>query len=57
LKTSVVPKVRNGFIAGAIVTIITWLLQQFAHIDLPGDVAAAIVTIISLIVGYQTSGA
>lgn len=57
MTTALVPKVRNGFIAGAIVTVITWLLQQFAHIDLPGDVAAAIVAIIGLIVGYQTPGA
>lgn len=55
--TAIVPKVRNSLIAGAVVTVLTWLLQQFFKIDLPGDVAAAIVTVISLIVGYQTKGA
>lgn len=53
--SAVVPKVRNAAIAGAIVTVATWALQQFFHIDLPGDVAAAIVVVISLLVGYQTS--
>ena len=47
-------KVKNSLIAGAVVTVITWLLQQFAHVDLPGDVAAAIVAVIMFLVSYQT---
>jgi len=44
-------KVAAGGIAGIIVTILIWALQTFAGIDVPPEVAAAMVTVISFIAG------
>jgi hypothetical protein len=45
-------KVAAGAIAGAVTTIIIWVLKSYAHIDIPGDVGAAITTVLTFIVSY-----
>lgn len=45
------PKVAGATIAGAISTILMWLLT-LASVDVPPGVAAAFTTLIALIVGY-----
>lgn len=48
---TVARKVAAGGLAGVIVTILVWILSLW-HINLPGDVAAAITVVISFIVAY-----
>lgn len=44
-------KVTAAMIAGAIVTLLSWLLG-FGDVELPGDVAAALTTIIMVVAAY-----
>jgi hypothetical protein len=44
-------KVQAGFIAGALTTIIIWIVQA-KGVAVPGDVAAAITTILSALLAY-----
>lgn len=48
-------KVGSGFLAGAAVTIIVWLVEAFTDVDVPPEVAAALVTIISFAAGYYVA--
>ena len=45
-------KVRSAGVAGVIVTVIVWALGAFAGVDVPAEVAAALVTVITFIVGF-----
>jgi hypothetical protein len=45
-------KITASTLAGAITAILIWLLQEYAHTDIPPEIAVAIATIISAIVGY-----
>lgn len=49
---SLSPKVTIAALAAAIVTIIVWLLGDFAGIDVPDLVQGAITTIIVFAAGY-----
>lgn len=48
-------KVTAATLAGAITTVFVWGLKQYAHVDLPGEVAAALTTIIAFAAGWMTS--
>jgi hypothetical protein len=45
-------KVTAGVLAGAIVTIIVWILKATSTVDTPAEVAAALVVIVSFLLGY-----
>ncbi len=50
-----VQKVWAGVLAGALTTILLFVMKQvFQGIDIPAEVAAAITTVLSLIVSYMT---
>ena len=40
------PKVTIAVVAGAVTTLLVWLLGDFASIDVPGEAATAITTVI-----------
>ncbi|MCO5993514.1 hypothetical protein [Actinoallomurus rhizosphaericola] len=44
-------KVTAAAIAGAVVTIVVWILR-LSHIDVPAEVAAAATTLLSAVAGY-----
>lgn len=45
-------KVTASTLIAAVVTITVWVLRAFAHIDIPGEVTAAIITVVVAIAGY-----
>jgi ABC-type enterobactin transport system permease subunit len=45
-------KVTAATLAGAIVTILIWILHM-AHINIPAEVATAITTVIVFVAGYM----
>lgn len=45
-------KVRAAGLAGIIVTVIVWVLGNFWGIEVPPEVAAALVTVITFITGF-----
>lgn len=45
-------KVKAMTLAGATVTILAYLLRSYAGIELPADVGAAAVVIVSFVFGY-----
>lgn len=45
-------KVSATLLAGAIVTILVWLVQTFAEVKIPAEVSSAAVTIIGALVGW-----
>jgi len=45
-------KVTAGALAGAATAIGIWLIKTFGHIDIPGEIGAAITTILTFIVSY-----
>ncbi|MGO2378095.1 hypothetical protein [Brevibacterium aurantiacum] len=47
------PSAKTGItvLAGAIVTVLVWI-ATLSHVEVPGEVAAAVTTIIAGIVGY-----
>lgn len=47
-------KVIAGGVAGAIVTILIWFAGTFAHVDIPAEVAASLVVVLSFLVSYIT---
>lgn len=49
------PKVQNTAIASAVVVVLIWVFKTFINIDVPSEIAAALVTIIGTITGYSTS--
>lgn len=46
-------KVARGGLAGAVTTVLVYLASQF-EVTIPGEVAAAITTIIAALVGWLT---
>lgn len=46
-------KVVAGALAGALSIILTWAVKQYGHIDIPGEVGAAITTVLSAVVSYM----
>lgn len=49
------PKVAAAGIAGAITVLVVFGLKQFAHIEVPAEVAAALTAVISFAAGYIKS--
>lgn len=49
------PKVIGVAIGGSITAIVVWGCKQFIAVDVPGDVAAALTTLIATATGYLTS--
>jgi len=45
-------KVQASGIAGVIVTVIIWALGNFAGVEVPAEVAAALVVVITFIAGF-----
>lgn len=45
-------KVGAATIAAALGSIIVWALKQYVAVDLPAEVSAAVVVLLTLIVGY-----
>jgi putative flippase GtrA len=45
-------KVTVGGLAGAVTTIAIWILKTYAKIDIPGEIGAAITTVLTFIVSY-----
>jgi hypothetical protein len=43
-------------IGGAVTSIVIWGLHQFAHVEIPGDVAAQVAVLATLSAGYFFSG-
>ena len=58
--TSVTPtsqpvrKVTVGILAGAIVTVLIWILKQFGHINVASEVSTACTTIFTFVISYLT---
>jgi putative flippase GtrA len=48
-------KVAAGGVAGAVVTLLITALQRWLHWDVPPEVSAALVTVVSFLVAYLTS--
>ena len=48
-------KVRAGGIAGVVVTVIIWALGAFAGIEVPAEVAAAMIVVVTFIAGFFKS--
>ena len=40
--------------AGAVSIVLVWVLHQFAHLDMPVEVASAITTLLAFLAGYFT---
>lgn len=49
-----VRKVAAGAVGGAVATILIWVLQESLGRSIPGDVAAAITTVVVFLVSYIT---
>jgi hypothetical protein len=45
-------KVTAGALAGAVTTIGIWLIKTFGHVEIPGEIGAAITTVLTFIVSY-----
>jgi hypothetical protein len=41
------PKTSATAVAGALVTIVMWILSSYTHVTMPADVAAALTTILA----------
>lgn len=49
-----IQKVSAAAIASLVTTVVFWGLHQYAGVDLPSEVGAAITGLIALLVGYLT---
>jgi len=47
-------KVQAVGLAAALTTIVVWLVQTLAHVDMPTEVAMAVQAVIVVLVGYLT---
>jgi hypothetical protein len=45
-------KVGSGVDAGAVVTILVWIIDATTGVEMPPEVAAALVTVITLVTSY-----
>lgn len=52
MNTDLSPKVTLPLAAGAIVTIVAWVIVETTGTELPAEVAAAVTTVIMAAVGY-----
>lgn len=50
-------KVAGGAVGGAVTTIVLWLLETYAHLQLPVPVSAAVGVLVTLGVAYLIPGA
>lgn len=50
-------KVNAGTLSGSLVVVLLWLMNEFASITPPPEVAAALTVIVSTLVGYVTKEA
>lgn len=50
--TTLHPKVASATVAGALTALIIYLLQTYAHTDIPPTIAASITTLLTFIGGY-----
>lgn len=59
MATSWVPvaKVKGGGVAGASTVVVLWALEQFAHLQLPGVVQAAVGVLVTAGFAYLVPGA
>lgn len=48
----VAAKVVAGSIAGGVTIICIWAMRQFAHVEVPGEVASAFTTVCSGLAAY-----
>lgn len=55
-KTPSASTVASVGIGIPVATVLAWLLQQFAAVDMPGEVQAAIGALVSASVGYFFTG-
>lgn len=56
MKPMVVPaSTANMFYAACATTIIVWLLDQFAHVKIPGEVSAALTGLLTGAAGHFTT--
>lgn len=46
-------KVIVGTVAGAVTTIVVWVVDATAGVKIPGEVSAAITTVLTFIVSYM----
>ncbi len=47
-------KINAVALAGAVTVVVAWAMRQFAGIELPAEVQAAITTLIASLAGYLT---
>lgn len=52
-----VPKVAAAVFAGAMTTLVVWGMKQYGNVDLPGEVAASLTTLITFAAGWITPSA
>jgi hypothetical protein len=45
-------KVGSGALAGAVVTVLVWIVDATSGVEIPPEIAAALVTIITLVTSY-----
>lgn len=45
-------KVTAAALAGAVVTIVVWILRATAHVEIPAEVSAAATVVLSAVAGY-----
>lgn len=56
MKPLVVPaSSANMFYATCATTVVVWAAKQFAHVDIPNEVAAALAGLFTLVVGHLTT--
>ena len=52
METPMSPKVTVAIVAGAITTILVYLIQVLAHVEIPAEVSAAITTVLMAAAAY-----
>ena len=50
-------KVASGGLAGAVMTVCCWILKDRWRIELPGDVVAALTTVVAFAIAYLVPSA
>jgi len=45
-------KIGSAALAGGLSIILVWTIKQFGHVEIPGEVASGITTVLSFVVGY-----
>lgn len=47
-----VPKVGAMGISGTLITLIIWVLSEYGGVEIPAEIAAIVITIITFVAGY-----